>query len=700
MNLASLKACLAAPGGLAGLAASLQEQAARPKGTQLISDAFAFVLGKTHTLPEPTALQTLERLFLDNLRVLETVVDWNIGAVRTDRARRHISSPTDHDALVGMNTVEDWPLIVAISYALLSRIKPSRKCAVVVTMRDDGITALEWIAHCRAIGFEAIFVYSNDNADRSTPLLQALSDQGVITFIENNTSGTVNPQRKAFAHSLYLLPELRDYEWVFYADSDEFLVPSARFDFRIDNVLQELERRYGQQLPSAICYHWKWFVSNYEFSWRPQPLLERFTYASGADLFKCVVRIADVISMHALHFPETVSDAFFVDSNLNVVEQSKGPTRDALWSYRTPCYSGGQINHYWCKSFEEFVLKKRRGDALIGPGVTDYKRDYDLFFTGNGPADPSASDPPAPVLLERDAAQLTQLRGLPGILELEQDIAVGFRQLLDSMGGYETMMSIYDAAAKQHAGKLVAPDHAGSWYASVLADLHEALSPQRYFEIGTLHGNTLTLAQCESLAVDPNFAIGSDVFGKKPACHLYQKTSDDFFAQYNPLQILGAAIDLAFLDGMHVYDFLLRDFMNTEKYCDRASVITMHDCIPTDIHVARHEFSDQTHAALSPHDDWWAGDVWKTLLILRKYRPDLRIFCLDAPPTGLVVVTNLDRHSRVLAENYDAAIKEFESLSLADYGVARFHAEIGLRSTASIWETGEGQKQLIPGFLP
>jgi hypothetical protein len=260
-------------------------------------------------------------------------------------------------------------------------------------------------------------------------------------------------------------------------------------------------------------------------------------------------------------------------------------------------------------------------------------------------------------------------------------------------------MSNYDAAAEQNAGKLATPDHAGFLYGEVLADLHDALNPKSYFEIGTLYGETLALAKCESLAVDPDFPIRCDVLNNKPACHFYRQTSDEFFAQHSPFRIFNAPIDLAFLDGMHAFEFLLRDFMNTERYCDRNSVIVMHDCIPTDIHVARRDVMDQTHAALSAHGGWWAGDVWKTLLILRKFRPDLKVYCLDAPPTGLVVITDLDRHSSVLAQNYDAAVKEFESLSLADYGVRNFHQDIGLRPTASIWDSGEGPERLITGRL-
>ena len=63
-----------------------------------------------------------------------------------------------------------------------------------------------------------------------------------------------------------------------------------------------------------------------------------------------------------------------------------------------------------------------------------------------------------------------------------------------------------------------------------------------------------------------------------------------------------------------------------------------------------------------------------------------------------MVVTNLDPRSQVLADHYEAAVTKFERLSLIDYGVAKFHADIDLRPTASIWVSGDGPKRLIPGF--
>ena len=60
----------------------------------------------------------------------------------------------------------------------------------------------------------------------------------------------------------------------------------------------------------------------------------------------------------------------------------------------------------------------------------------------------------------------------------------------------------------------------GLFYQTFIANLHKVLRPETYFEIGTLNGDTLKLAQCASVCVDPMFQIESDIIGLKPSCRV------------------------------------------------------------------------------------------------------------------------------------------------------------------------------------
>ena len=96
-----------------------------------------------------------------------------------------------------------------------------------------------------------------------------------------------------------------------------------------------------------------------------------------------------------------------------------------------------------------------------------------------------------------------------------------------------------------------------------LRRLHQRLQPRTYFEIGVRTGRSLTLSRVPSVGVDPFFEVKAELHCD---LHLVRTTSDEFFARPEPFAHFGQpVVDLAFIDGMHLAEFALRDFMNTER---------------------------------------------------------------------------------------------------------------------------------------
>lgn len=224
----------------------------------------------------------------------------------------------------------------------------------------------------------------------------------------------------------------------------------------------------------------------------------------------------------------------------------------------------------------------------------------------------------------------------------------------------------------------------GEHYHLTLTRLHSFLAPKRYLEVGTYAGESLRFANCASISIDPKFNISTNVIGEKPICHFYQMTSDEFFRDEKPSLILGGKLDFVFLDGLHVFEFLLRDFMNSEPYCTKKSVIALHDCMPTHQGMVLRDFYAPRNFGGNPQPGWWTGDVWKILLILKKYRPDLRVIPLSAAPTGLVLITGLDPKNSVIRQNYDAIVAEFMEMDLEKIGVENFLNSIEVSSPQSM----------------
>lgn len=210
----------------------------------------------------------------------------------------------------------------------------------------------------------------------------------------------------------------------------------------------------------------------------------------------------------------------------------------------------------------------------------------------------------------------------------------------------------------------------GGRYEEWLRQYHLRSEADWYLEVGSETGKSLVTVSANTIAVDPAFRLIQDVTTSKRIVHLFQMTSDSFFAtdfaNRNNIEL-----DVAFLDGMHNFEFLLRDFIGTERISRSTATIFMHDCIPANRIQARREYA-------SNKSRFWAGDVWKLLPILRQYRPHLRIEVLDLAPTGLVSVRNLDPSSSALKNNYEAILAEYTSLTLEEYGLSKFCQEFPL----------------------
>jgi hypothetical protein len=188
----------------------------------------------------------------------------------------------------------------------------------------------------------------------------------------------------------------------------------------------------------------------------------------------------------------------------------------------------------------------------------------------------------------------------------------------------------------------------GADYFDVLARVHEHVRPATYVEIGVARGRSLRLVGAHTLAlgVDPQPSVEGAI---GPRQRLFAETSDEFFSRHDVIAELGGQrVRMAFIDGMHHFEFALRDFVNLEPLCAPDSLIFVHDCYPID---ARSAAREQTTA-------FWSGDIWRLIVLLKRHRPDLSIHTIATAPTGLGLITHLNPASSDLRRNLPALIVE------------------------------------------
>lgn len=216
----------------------------------------------------------------------------------------------------------------------------------------------------------------------------------------------------------------------------------------------------------------------------------------------------------------------------------------------------------------------------------------------------------------------------------------------------------------------------------LLQGLHEQLQPRTYFEIGVRKGKSLALSQTSSVGVDPYYEVNHEL---QCDLHLVRTTSDEFFARRQPFaHFRDPVVDLAFIDGMHLSEFALRDFINTERHCHGASVIVIDDVLPRNVvEAGRGRTGSAAKGA-------WAGDVYKVIDVLRTHRPDLVVVEVSTRPTGTLVVLLPDPSNRVLARAYDALVPELvvpDPQVVPEWSLTRSRAmEPGALLASPVWE--------------
>ena len=88
-----------------------------------------------------------------------------------------------------------------------------------------------------------------------------------------------------------------------------------------------------------------------------------------------------------------------------------------------------------------------------------------------------------------------------------------------------------------------------------------------------------------------------------------RKTSDDFFKDNKD------KFDIVFIDGLHIYDQVKKDILNSVNCLKENGIILVHDCMP----------DNMSKQAVPRYRMIWNGDVWKAIVDLRQ-KEDLEIF--------------------------------------------------------------------------
>ncbi len=234
---------------------------------------------------------------------------------------------------------------------------PRKAACIIASARNEGPYLLEWVAYHRALGFDRIFLYSNDNDDGSDELLEALARADIVTWIRNGVDRAA-PQLKSYAHALSLLPDTLSYEWALVIDIDEFLV--------LDTPVQTVRRlpRLGRQARAGRPYRGPELALFFGLSgaarYEPGSLVTRATQSASPPRTRISNRSSGPASSRP---PIATSRSAPADStSRRSIRMAVATPMDGAFPISArPLANAAWINHYFSKSLEEMLWKTSRG---------------------------------------------------------------------------------------------------------------------------------------------------------------------------------------------------------------------------------------------------------------------------------------------------------------------------------------------------
>jgi len=201
--------------------------------------------------------------------------------------------------------------------------------SIVAIMKNEAPYLQEWIEYYLSIGITKFYLYDNDSTDNTVEILKPYIDKGIVqyTYFPGETM-----QVPAYTH--FLQHFKNETKWAMIIDLDEFLVSKK-------TSLIEFLTKQNNNI-SQIIVPWIFFGSNGHIT-KPQGLvIENYTKrAIKPRLYKAIINPRLVLEMQC-HKHITTGKTIF-------------PKMDNLL-----------INHYYCKSLEEYQRRASRGDALNG----------------------------------------------------------------------------------------------------------------------------------------------------------------------------------------------------------------------------------------------------------------------------------------------------------------------------------------------
>lgn len=225
--------------------------------------------------------------------------------------------------------------------------------SIVAIIKNEGLYIKEWLDYHRMIGVQKFYLYDNGSDDDTYSVLQEYINEGVVEY-----SFFPGEKKQLQAYNDAVRRHRFQSKYMLFLDCDEF-------------VRSTNEKSLAENIEEIVCLHphaggigigWRMFGSSKREEKAEEGVLRGYTWRTDDDYFenehvKIIVnprRIIKVVNPHQAYYLHGYT---VVDENGN---KKYGPRFKT--TRRKLC-----INHYFCKSKEEWIKRRSMGKAdMIG----------------------------------------------------------------------------------------------------------------------------------------------------------------------------------------------------------------------------------------------------------------------------------------------------------------------------------------------
>lgn len=266
-----------------------------------------------------------------------------------------------------------YHIIVFLNHS--KHIEKKYKVSICCIFKNEAKYLKEWIEFHLLIGVEHFYLFNNFSDDDFENILAPYISKDLVTLIDWPVKQGQLPAYKYWHDNLK-----NETEWVSFLDVDEFICPYY------EKNIYDWIKRY-KKFPSVAIY-WKMFgtsgiieanplklvIEQYNISW------DRFHFL-GKVLYNTSFEISS-FEGNAHHLPTCKVKLFYNNFNIPPINEFKRFIVFRIHNFglhKLDDFSI-QINHYWSKSYGEFLIKQNKGYVYHAedPNTYDFFMNYEL----------------------------------------------------------------------------------------------------------------------------------------------------------------------------------------------------------------------------------------------------------------------------------------------------------------------------------